>query len=96
VKANGQCGRIFYYPIEVEKSKELVKWKMEQINPIDPLTVKDLEFSIFTQKDTDINMEYALMIKMNTTEPLYPTRSDAIGLKIISCFVSSAVNYNLK
>lgn len=69
---------------------------MEQINPIDPLNVKDLEFSIFTQKDTDINMEYALMIKMNTTEPLYPTRSDAIGLKIISCFVSSAVNYNLK
>ena len=62
VKANGQCGQIYYQPMVDEKATQLVKWKMEKINPIDPLEVKDLEFEIYSQQDTDLNMVYSLAI----------------------------------
>ena len=53
-KADGKCGQNSYNPVAIEKSSELVKWKMNQINPDDPTKAKDLEFSIYSQQEADL------------------------------------------
>ena len=65
-QANLDCGQISYEPIEIEKSKNLVKWKTEQINSLD--LTKDLEFSIYTEQESDLYNEFSFTIKIKATE----------------------------
>ena len=64
MKADGKCGHNSYSPVAIEKSSDLVKWKMDQINPIDPAKVTDLEFSIYSQQEADLRQEYAFTTEM--------------------------------
>jgi hypothetical protein len=36
MKADGKCGPYSYEPVAIEKSTEFVKWKTDQLNPVDP------------------------------------------------------------
>ena len=54
IKADGKCGQYSYNPVAIERSSDLVKWKIEQINPVDPTKATDLEFSIYSQQQTDL------------------------------------------
>lgn len=36
IRADEKCGPYFYSPVAIEKSSQLVKWKTEQLNPVDP------------------------------------------------------------
>ena len=35
MKADGKCGSYFFNPVAIEKSSDLVKWKTDQLNPVD-------------------------------------------------------------
>ena len=94
MKADGKCGKSTYEPKVIEKSSELVKWKAEKINPVDPEKATDLEFNIYTQQESDLYQEYAFVIEMKPEQTLYPARSVSIMIKIISCFVWSTYHYN--
>jgi hypothetical protein len=54
MKADGRCGQYLYNPVAIEKSSELIKWKIDQINPDDPAKVTDFEFTIYSQQETDL------------------------------------------